>query len=339
MIPHHKLWDVVHWNTFFPTLPRFAQYDPKYHADLSVVNSSVIIDDRTYDHNTVTYNVTWDIWAKDIITNPPPFSRPPLQGWSMYKRLHRLIQEDTIEWEKLTDAHTLSMYQVILQGALRPHPFLQAIIDREQYRLTNQGLGKYMAFHLRVEPDMSVCNVCSDFKVKNATDIMNAVYDQFPEPPVDIVLLQFNRATMEELVEEKNNPKFEKYDVETIRLNEYNLQQINIIIRDGMWNGTVKVVENGSQNFLLPTDNNNDEDEYYKYFQKYSNIAGSIINLFLAIQSNVFIGTEVSTYSSQAVNSRFYRQNRENYFYRPEGLYPVTPPNSKKPHQFICKEQ
>ena len=169
--------------------------------------------------------------------------------------------------------------------------------------------------------------------MKNATEIIKAVYDQFPELPVNTVLLQFNRAIMEELAEHKKIPMVKKTDEEAIRLNEYNLQQINLIIRDGMWNGKVKVVENGSQNFLLPTDKN---DEYYKYFQRYSNIAGGIINLFLAIQSNVFIGTEVSTYSTQVVNSRFYRQNMENYFYRPEGLYPVTLPNSTKPHRFMC---
>jgi hypothetical protein len=48
------------------------------------------------------------------------------------------------------------------------------------------------------------------------------------------------------------------------------------------------------------------------------------VNLFLAIESDVFIGTEVPTYSVHAVDSRFHRGQRENYFFDQDDLKPAT---------------
>jgi hypothetical protein len=92
-----------------------------------------------------------------------------------------------------------------------------------------------------------------------------------------------------------------------------------------MWNGKVKVVEAGSK-FV--------EEAGDSYYKRYSTVAGAILNLFLAIHSDIFIGTEVSTYSAYAVNSRFYREVGDNYFYVPEGLKPAI--TKEKQHRFVC---
>ena len=153
------------------------------------------------------------------------------------------------------------------------------------------------------------------------TDIISAIYEKYPEPPVSSVLIQFNRALMErEAKSIKQNDKF--HDI-----NDNNLKEINKLIEEGMWGGKVKVVEAGSR--IVEEAG----DPYYKY---YSNIAGGIVNLFLAIQSDIMVGTETSTYSVQAINTRHYRGLTENYFYRPEGLHWVTPPNVTKQHRFTC---
>jgi hypothetical protein len=63
------------------------------------------------------------------------------------------------------------------------------------------------------------------------------------------------------------------------------------------------------------------------------------VNFFLAIQSNILVGTEISTFSTLAMNSRIYRGQLENYFYRPQGLYWMSPSNDEnvtKPHRFVC---
>ena len=139
---------------------------------------------------------------------------------------------------------------------------------------------------------------------------------------MDTVLIQFSRALMETEAKVTSRPN-EKYHV----LNRHNLNEIDRLVDEGMWNGRVRVVEAGSRLVERAGD---------PYYKRYSNIAGDIVNLFLAIHSDVMVGTEVSTYSVQAVNSRFYREERENYFYRPDGLYSATPPREKKPFFFGC---
>jgi hypothetical protein len=94
-----------------------------------------------------------------------------------------------------------------------------------------------------------------------------------------------------------------------------------------MWGGKVKVVEAGSRMI---------EDAGSDIFKYYSNLVGSIVNFFLAIQSDILVGTQISTFSTLAMNSRLYREQRENYFYRPMGIHWMSPPNATKPHKFSC---
>ena len=162
-----------------------------------------------------------------------------------------------------------------------------------------------------------------DRKVWNITEVINMIYSKYPEPPVTTVLIQFSRALMEEEEAKKIDESDDKYH----NLNHHNLEEINNLVQKGMWGGKVKVVEAGS---AMVEDAG---DPFYKY---YSNIAGGIVNLFLAIHSNIFVGTEISTYSTMAANMRYYRDLKENYFYRPDGLFHVTPPEGKKPFRFNC---
>jgi hypothetical protein len=34
-VPHEKLFDVIHWNSLYPALPRFVSYDPVAHRELN----------------------------------------------------------------------------------------------------------------------------------------------------------------------------------------------------------------------------------------------------------------------------------------------------------------
>jgi len=158
--------------------------------------------------------------------------------------------------------------------------------------------------------------------VTNITDIINMIYDKYPEPPVSTVLIVFARAILDK---EVSNPHRNYASFHNLTV--HNLNAIDEILQSGMWNGKVKVVEAGSGMVEEAG------DPFYKY---YSNIAGGIVNFFLALHSDVLVGTEVSTFSVLAMNSRMYMEKRENYFYRPEGLHWRTPPNVTKPHRFAC---
>jgi len=176
-----------------------------------------------------------------------------------------------------------------------------------------------------------------DKKVKNMTDIIEMIYRQYPEPPVSWVLMIFSRELVEAIVvDDQKTPVMvankelnESFHDKSIQeLTAYNLQVINDCLQKGLWNGTVRVQEAGSK-YVAKVSN----DPWYRH---YSNIVGGILNFFLAIQSDIFIGTEVSSYSTLVSNSRYYRGKLNNYFYRPNGIFLVTPPNATKPHRFVC---
>jgi len=159
-VPHRKLWDVVHWNSFFPNLPRFASYDKDHHPDLDLIQTTVTIEGKAYPKLKVKYNAPWDIWTNRSITRPQPLIQYPQQGQNLYKGLTRAIYFGRVHRKEERKQH-LIMYKEMLKGALRPHPFLQGIIEKARMQL--KAGGKYMTLHARVEPDMAkqdrVCSV------------------------------------------------------------------------------------------------------------------------------------------------------------------------------------
>ena len=322
-IPTSKLWDVVHWNSFYPALPRFARYDKDIHTDLEIVTHQERLEgDFLYAWNETNYKVpeNHDIWKN--VTHPPPLGLNPNQGEVQYRKLMRLIEFETAHKSKPEE---LKVYQTIIKGALRPHPFLQDVIDRTVNELSGTNQKGFMVIHARVEPDMARQQVCVDKKVYFMDNITDMIYRKFPEPPVETVLIVFARALLERMEQIAQRKRRRRKHIE--KVNRYNLETINDLIKNGMWGGRVKVVEAGSH--LVE----NAGDPFYKRF---SNIAGGIVNFFLAVHSKILVGTEVSTFSTLSMNTRFYRDERENYFYRPEGLHWVTPPESEKPHRFVC---
>ena len=148
-VPHKKLWDVVHWNTFYPILPRFVSYDKDLHPDIDVKPSNGKKDVRFKEH-VASENYT--------TANPRQFVSHRQQGWFRNGALQKAIAADRVGDEGQFYEQA-KMNESILKGALRPHPFLQSLVDKEIERLRSGG--KIMTIHLRVEPDMARQNrVC-----------------------------------------------------------------------------------------------------------------------------------------------------------------------------------
>jgi hypothetical protein len=100
------------------------------------------------------------MWENRSITHPRPMShyRAPHQNLNFYKRLTKQI-----DLGRATEKDHVGMYSLMLKDALRPHPFLQKIINEEMSKLRGVEGGKFMTLHARVEPDMArqdrVCSV------------------------------------------------------------------------------------------------------------------------------------------------------------------------------------
>jgi hypothetical protein len=220
-----------------------------------------------------------------------------------------------------------------MQGGFRPHPDLQFIMDKHVCHETGGGK-PYMALHARVEPDMQKHPVCRDKKVIELQPILDMMQEYFPEPPAETLFIAINRNMLEreverykvqqqQLLEETNNSNsnFNDPDSEVV---VRNLEALNAAQRDGLWGGRVRIFEAG-----VPIVNGT-------RFDARPYIAGSIVDYFLSLDAVIFVGTPVSSFSTDIQSTRFYRGNRQNYIYTPQGLEWITHENVTAPPPFMC---
>lgn len=134
-MPHEFLFDVEHWNSHYPALPRLVTWDPALHDQL----------------NCRGFNPHWTIENPELnATRPFAYGRQSrLLG--QYKRYSK--GKGTLA-KKFRNPVELLM----LRGAMRPHPDLRAIADRLIASKVGEGK-EYMTLHARVEPDMQAHNV------------------------------------------------------------------------------------------------------------------------------------------------------------------------------------
>jgi hypothetical protein len=221
----------------------------------------------------------------------------------------------------------------MFEGAMRPHPDLQAVIDRileENVMMVKTRNGTitdsstslaadFMTLHARVEPDMQKHVVCWDKKVLNLTDIFAFLETKWHDPPVSKIFIPINRQYMER--EAKIN-RVKPEETNWIAYN--NLRALNAAVAHGLWGGRVKVVEFGAK-ALMGT----------PYAEKPST-PGAMLNFFLGIRAKIFVGSEVSSFAHDLLATRFYRGYTKNYKYLPSGLAYWTPPGTVDPPGFRC---
>ena len=293
MIPHEFLFDVEHWNSnYVPPLPRLVRCVNFTDLDCSIGGK-------------------WKNSTAELMTTDPYSKGEPFKLFSMYMLyLKQKGKFATPQFRNPVDS-------AILKGALRPHPNIQKLMSKVIYDATDGGL-PYMTLHARIEPGMQKHMVCKQIKVTNLTEILISLQETFPVPPATKLFLPINRPSLEEEVNRtlsksnnKRNKKRKKNVSNTTNVNWlaiHNLETLNHAIKYGLWNGTVQVFELGST-ILKGT----------KY-ERIPSTIGAMLNFYLAVDSALFVGTEVSTWSTDVVASRFYRSrgNMPNYKYLPQ---------------------
>jgi hypothetical protein len=289
-VPHEKLFDVIHWNSLYPALPRFVSYDPVAHRELK--------------------NMKW------VIGDPEKNATRPF-AHGRYPKLMNKYKQYTKRMLHAGDNPSLNPVDLaMMRGAFRPHPDLQQHIQRLGGSMDEQASdGSYMALHARVEPDMQRHPVCRDKKVISLQAIFDSMQAQFPEPPASKLFIAINRPMLEK---EGSKPDGE---------NQVAVENVAVLNRasvEGLWGGRVKVFEAG-----MPSIRNT-------RFEAYPGISGAAVDYFLAVGAKLFVGTEVSTFSTDLIAARFYRGNKSNYHYSPTGLQLVTNQNSTVPPRFHC---
>lgn len=161
--------------------------------------------------------------------------------------------------------------------------------------------------------------VCRDRKVYNLTQIVSFLEETFPDPPAEALFLPINRKVLE-----KEGYPDEKHPENTNWIGVENLQALNDVLENGMWNGRVKVFQFGVTGLAGSK------------FENRSSITGAMLDYYIALNSKVFIGTSVSSFSHALMTTRFFRGEMENYEYLPDGVARWTPPGLEKPPGFDC---
>ena len=298
MIRHSLLFDVAHWNSFYPMLPKLVNHDEKLLPDVQVIPSKKGI--------ALSSTINWNI-DMDNATKPHYLGLIRNSGIHAYRQYNRKISRNEIKREQFEIE--------LMKDAFRPHPAIQAIIDD----FLGVSGDAYFVLHARVEPDMQKHGSCSELKVTSLKAIISHIEEKIKDPPVSTMIIMLNRELLEKEVHNTKNPP------NTLAIE--NLDVLNHITTHGMWNGRVKVVEAGSKLAI---------ESKHEIYSQYSTIVGGIINFFIAANSQVFIGTQVSSYSMAIIKTRFYRKEMENYYYIPSGLKLATSSNMTDAPKFFC---
>jgi hypothetical protein len=145
-VPFEELWDLEHWNSFYPELPRFVHSHPIIHdqwnpstkhwltrADLSGITSYRNADDS-------------------LITHEQPVHPYGFLG----KQSHLML--GYMRYAKGRGPYTQNGHRhpaeiLMLQGALRPTPYLRGIIQKELHALEGTVVSEtaeYITLHARV---------------------------------------------------------------------------------------------------------------------------------------------------------------------------------------------
>eukprot|EP00558_Chaetoceros_sp_UNC1202_P003899 CAMPEP_0197239928 /NCGR_PEP_ID=MMETSP1429-20130617/6327_1 /TAXON_ID=49237 /ORGANISM="Chaetoceros sp., Strain UNC1202" /LENGTH=495 /DNA_ID=CAMNT_0042699473 /DNA_START=141 /DNA_END=1628 /DNA_ORIENTATION=- len=324
IVQHSLLFDVVHWNSYYPKLPRLVSYDAEIFPDVLEV----------LPKRQARMSGTNLSWKKDKAQATKPFvvGQKEMHLQYVYTGYQRQLHKGLIK-------QRLQLEVEISKGALRPHPLIQQMVDKfiqslpvvlmdnkQNAQISSSSTAQlpssssspqrsFMFLHARIEPDMQNHPVCRDKKVLDLRDIIKMLYKQFPEPPVDIVLVAMSREILELEVADPNKNN---------TIAEANLQALNDMVQKGLWGGKVKVLEAGGNMAM---------ESKHEFYKRHKMLVGSITNFFISLHATIFVGTEVSSFSTFALNMRFFRGMEGNFFYLPEGLQSM---DNKLPHFFNC---
>jgi hypothetical protein len=215
-MPFEFLFDVEHWNSFYPALPRMVHCDQELFPN---------------------YDCEGKKWLKtDKPTMLHAETRPNHHLFSIFMRY-----SGKQRGPMMAAGFRNAMELLMIKGALRPHPDLLVIVNRLLGDLGGNGTVPYMTLHARVEPDMMKHPVCKHVKENNLTKIFEMVEETFPDPPATKVFMPINRQYMEAGGKINTvNPNSTNW------MAVQNLEALNRAVEDGLWGGRAKVFEFGS---------------------------------------------------------------------------------------------
>lgn len=155
-------------------------------------------------------------------------------------------------------------------------------------------------------------------KVIELQSILESLEKRFPKPPpFSDMYVAINRPLLDN--------EAPGYNISENLVALENKRVLDQVREQGLWSGSVKVHEGGAGSLKDTA------------FEKFSAIAGAVADYFIAVTADRFVGTPVSSFSTDIVSARFYKNSSSaNHFYLPEGVEDATTKDSVRPPRFGC---
>jgi hypothetical protein len=302
------LFDVIHWNSHYPALPRLVAFNEEMHPNWNARHGRFLKADPARNDTSTSEKTS--------------SSLVPFPGGEQEHMAYYSNYTGYLALNQMAERHPAEL--MILRGALRPHIEIRRHLSRlkQAGRESDGGNGaagsnnKFMALHAFVEPGVERSRSCIWARVQSLATIFAAMEREFPTPPAHRLFVAVDRNRIAE-----TSDNLDAVD---------NLKTLNSAVSKGLWNGTVQVFETGMES-LRDTP-----------FESRASVVGSMVDFFLAQDSILFIGTERSSFSMDVITSRFYQDSKENYLYLPRGITHATPSVdefgsvTRQPPRFKC---
>ena len=303
-IPFEMLWNVQTWNAN-PKLPKFVNYDPSIHRQWNKRTTAfsgtcpTVIAWFQAPHRTSLFTEVKEM----TLPHPAGGARSGQPGnlWDYYR------SRDKYGLDVTKQGTTLVEIEEWILTSMQPSAVVQQLVDSLKPTTTSS----YIALHPRIEPEMLDHTHCQDDKVRKLQDILDQVtnYPDFAEYPELFVAV-----AMPQMMATPKKSSTRKWMTDHLQ----NVEILKTIFKDGITKGQG---ENGSRHLHVWTAGESS-------LQKQNvnscmlTILASIVNMELAIQANVFVGTAVSTWSTSVWKVRHYR-GLPNYEFTPTGIRKV----------------
>jgi hypothetical protein len=176
--------------------------------------------------------------------------------------------------------------------SMEPSALVQNLVDS----LKPKG-NKYIALHPRVEPEMMNHRHCKDDKVWSLQSILNMVteYPEFDSTTIPEIFVAVAMPQMLERQTPRNNPWYKDH--------VQNVEILQTIFKDGI----TKARSDGTNHHWHVWTAGESSLEERNVNQCMLQLMASIVNMELAIQADVFVGTSISTWSTSVWKIRHYK--------------------------------
>jgi hypothetical protein len=307
-IPFSLLFNVQHWNEH-PYLPKLVSYSPGIHTQW---NPKTFLFYGTCKTTIAWFEaphkVSFTPEVKAMTQHYPGGggrSGQPENLWDYYRRHDKyglvipLSEFNPYTTDTNQSSILLPELEKWILSTMKPTSIVQALVEFIQPK--NQP---YIALHPRVEPEMLNHGHCQQGKVKSLKVIMQHLLDYTEFNDYHQL---FVAVAMPQMLS-RQSPREPWY-----KTHQENLQYLKTIFEQGV------IRQNNQQPSSLHVWTAGETSIQHHVHTCMITLLSSVVNMELAVQANVFVGTRVSTWSTSVWKIRHYR-GLPNYEFTPNGI-------------------